>query len=466
MAAPGKLLAGILACGLLAAQDPLNLLAAAEKSIAAGPNEAALLQLLAAGKLLRAAAPSSGRDAALQTLAALEPKADIAFQLRSEAEAATGKRLLDLARAYRNRNWFQSAAALCQQAAAFDAAGAGKELASLVKQQPQLAPKAGAAAGGPPKSAIEQLARLEVVGDWKQRDGKLWSPANQSKTDSSRYLTKATQKNGRIAVTFDVGNRDAMAGLVFGMANLDDYYILDLNSYRDGGLGADLYHWHDDELERLVGGGQIFKKAAADRRLEVRVHDKTVTCSVDGVTLFSHTVASAPYGNIGFHISAATPCRDAIAIHDFELGALADATEDEIAAAETARYKEIVAVTNDAERLLKQKQPEQAVERWHGARSAALQLQPGSLREGLLTAIDKQLAAADSLHARRVKTLAEAAQGLRGAADRYAEAGWLQVGVQVINVAAQLDPDGQALAAAVLAEKLAQKTAAEPQQGK
>src|SRR5439155_18581183 len=102
-------------------RDPLALIAAAEKAIAAGPDEGALLDLWTAASALRATAATTVGDAALQAIAALEPKADLACAERAAAGVAVGKKLLELARAYRGRNWFESAAALAQIAAALDA---------------------------------------------------------------------------------------------------------------------------------------------------------------------------------------------------------------------------------------------------------------------------------------------------------------------------------------------------------
>ncbi|HLQ36698.1 MAG TPA: hypothetical protein VK348_02765 [Planctomycetota bacterium] len=442
----------------LAAQtvDPLTLIANAEKSLAARNNEDAMLQLWRAEQAMRLLPANAARDAATAAIATLLPKADAAYAARAEAMAAVAKSLFELERAYKVRNWFTTAVSLCEAAAEFDAPAAQKELAALYKLQPALAPKAGATGPAPAASAIEKLGKDDVSGAWQFRDGTLWSPSPLSTEDSACFLTKTEHKDQRIGVTIETGDRDAMAGLLFGAANRNDYYIIDLHTFRGhGGTRLVLYQWRKDKLLTIAQAEHTFTKSATARRLELLVRGDSVEARLDGAAVLATGCPSVPHGKLGFFVSAVSPLRESVVFRDFALEPLPDPGASAASNAQEQARNSILAGVAEAEKLLQQKKNEPAAERLRAARRDAQQLVAGTLRDGMVASIDKQLAQADVLQLRRSKAEVEAALALRKLAERYADAGWLRAAEQVALSAARLDPDGQATLAAMFAERQA-----------
>jgi hypothetical protein len=442
--------------------DPLTVIAAAEKALADGPQEAVLLQLQGVVQTLRAAPQTVAQQAALNAATSLLGKADAAAPERAAAGAAAAKKLLEIERQYRSRSWFATAAAVCETAAEFDAAAAQKELQALQKQQPGLAPAKPAA---DKENTFEDLGRGDTHGDWRVREGALWSPAPPP-ADSASYLTKTRTADNRIRVDIDTGNCDALSGLILGAKDLWDHFILDTEVWRDSGnVAVRLYSWCDGKLDKL-GEGLVESPKPRTRPLqvEVLVRGDTVRVSADGRPALTVRCGRPAHGLLGFYVSAASSKKDAIVYRSVAIRPLpAEDKADAAADKDAVQRDDALAAVAAAEAMLKNKQPEGAAEQLRAARRSTAALGAGTLRDELRASIDKLLAQADPLHGKRGKAFAEAAQALRPLADRYAELGWLQAASAVAASMARLDPDGQEATAAAFAQRAAAAQQAQQQ---
>lgn len=426
-----------------AATDPMALLAAAEHDLVADRREAALLRLWAARRLLPGL-DGAVRDAADTASTALLAKADPLLAERAAADAATARPLLLLSRAYRGRKWIATADELVAAAAEFDPAAAQKEA------QASIRPPAAKPAGEP----FAALGQLAVEGSWQARDGALFTPDPLAPT-SAWYVTRTPHADHAIAVDIDVGDRSAMFGILLGATGHEQYHIVDYEFWKGTTtVQVRFWRWRDGDLRELaVGHIELDRLRTAPTRLQVLVRGNRVEARADGKVVLDAAADAPLRGNVGFYASGSSKLKTALAVRNFELAPLPEDTPTAAAiaaAADADRQRTVTEVIAAAERLLAKKQPELAAAKLRAARGSALAIAAATVRSTLLAAVDKLLATADPLQARRQKAFAEAAAAQAALAEAYAAAGMPRAAAFFAAVIERLDAEGQAATAAAL----------------
>ncbi len=422
--------------------DPLARIADAEAKLAGGATEDAVLQLWAVETQLRATPPGAARDAAAASIRSLLERADPLAAARTAAFSATARSLLTMARAYRSRKWNETADALAVQAARFDEAAATKEL-------PMTRPRANARTVDP----IDALGHDYDQGTWTHRDGVLCSPTELPAT-SALYITTTKHEDQRLAMTVDIGDRDAMFGVILGNTG-DSYYIVDFHFWAGSSeIQTNIYYYSAAGLVTIGEGSHSSDELRkGPSRIEVLVRGPRIEARVDNATTADLACPTPVRGTFGFYISGASPYRGSLSIRDVALGPLPEnePTPAQLDAAATAAQQQQVTAAIDAARvLLLEKRPEPAALRLRAARAIADRVTAPAARDALLGTIDKLLGANDPLHARREKALGEAAGALRALANAHAAADRLQLAACLASLMAELDPVGQRQAAATL----------------
>ena len=440
---------------LLPAQDALTSLSLAEEALNAGRREESLLQLMAARQLLATAPDGAATKVVNATLESLEAKADIALDQRQAAVTAAAKQLLKLARAYKGRRWPTMAMYYAEFAERLDPEAAERDLKQLRKQagakgRGRNASSSVAAGKAATAAGIGALGRGIVLDEWQLVDGTLLSPSPPPTTYSPIYLTTTEHKDESLSVAIDVGNRDAMAGLIFGAKDATDYFILDMMTFADSGrIGLRLYYYKEPALQLLTEGEiDLGAPRTLERRLEVRVWGTTIEGLVDGKQGLLCTGPRVAHGLIGFYVSAASARKEgAVPFYDFVRGPVAEegaapadsvTTDPATADAESGRSLILTKIAL-AEQDLEDKRPEAAVAKLLEARHSSYQLEARVMRKVLLDSID-ELLKADPLRLRRGKAEAEAAKPLAELANTYGEQGWPRVALSFALLAGELDP--------------------------
>ena len=435
---------------LLPAQDALTSLSLAEEALNAGRREESLLQLMAARQLLATAPDGAATKVVNATLESLEAKADIALDQRQAAVTAAAKQLLKLARAYKGRRWQSMAVHYAEFAERLDPEVAERELKQLRKQ---TGAKAKGRKGSPSKAAgkaekaagIGALGRGVVLDEWKLVDGTLLSPSPPPTSYSPYYLTSTEHKDELLSVAIDVGNRDAMAGMIFGANDATDYFILDMMTFADSGrVSLRLYYYKEPGLQLLTEGEvDLGAPTTLERRLAVCVRGAQIEGFVDGKRGILCDGPRLAHGLVGFYVSAASARKEgAVPFHDFlrepapEQGAAS--AEAVTADAESGRALTLTKIAL-AEQDLEDKRPEAAVRKLLEARRSSYQLKAGVMRKVLLDSID-ELLKADPLRVRRAKAEAEAAKILAELANTYGKQDWPRVALSFALLAGELDP--------------------------
>jgi hypothetical protein len=420
--------------GSAKADDPMVMIAAAERELTAGRAEDAMLLLWTAAAALQATPAGAARDTAEASLDLLLATADPLAAERKTRLAAAAQPLLAAARAYRGRKWTASANEIAALAFPFDAAAARKELPAGWSPT-KVAP---AASDDP----LARFGRHSVDGNWTVVDGALCTPPLRQQSVS--LITKTAHQDARIGATIDIGDRSAMLGIIVG-AQGDDYYIVDHEFYAGSGdVRAAVYRFAGGELktlgEKLVESPVVRK---APTRFEVTVEGTRVVARVDGVAIVEVQSPAPVRGEFGFYVSAASAYHGSLAIRAISLAPLQPGGADDAALApgrgQESAVRDVVA---EAERELQQKRVEPAVQLLRRARDLSRDL-AAPARAPIVAAIDRQLAANDPLQPRWQKACSEAGAALRGLADAYAAAGRPRAAAVVAEAMFRLDPDAQ-----------------------
>jgi len=434
--------------------DPLALIATAEKRIAAKPDEDAVLLLWQAAALLQDRADSPGRTAAQDTIRTLLQKADPLDAARSETHGMVARKIVELAQAYRLKKWLAVAEDRLHVAARFDAAATTRELQLLqaARAGDKPAKPADKKAEKPaPKGLLEAPQLDSSDGEWRLADGMLQSPPQVAASANAFFwLMRMQHADQEVACEFKPGTGNNMAGLILGASSgFAEGYLLSCDQYaKEQQMVVTVQH--------LVAGKYVSvqtksmplgKLADGFHRLVVGVRGEVLDVQLDDARVMTCSCPTAVHGRLGFLVSAVGGDVPPITFRNLTVGPLPEKQPtgiEERAQLQAQQRQGVLDAVGSAELLLKQKQPEPAVLLLRQVLRDLRQLDAGTLRDNLTASIDKMLAQADTLHARRKKLASEIAVMFAALADRYQQAGLARSALAQADEAAAFDPDGQA----------------------
>ena len=437
-------------------QDPLALVAKAEKLCTTGDKEEGVLLLWQALELLAQPPEHPVRaSAALTARSLLKSHDPLDADLRA-AQLAVAKAQVELATAYRTRKWFDTAAQRLDVAERFDRDLVAKERGLLAAQRPKAKAEAGAApapaaaaAKGNPLFRRDALARSSGV--WRESEDLLECAAHAATSGVHEWVLKGDHADGEMVVEFRSadGKGDENAGFVFGVGG-DSSYLASASHFvaHQGLFTVALFQVGANEYKDL-GNVSVAGKAGADgfHRFAVSVRGGVVRVQLDEAAPLEITVATPPRGQFGLSVGLGNRDSPTVVFRGLRVGPLpADAPSDEDLRAEAAAAVQsaVLAAVDRAKALTERKQPEAAAAELREAVLAARELPAGLLRDNLVQSIDGMLAGVDPLTAKRRKSGQDAAKAFVAVADRYAAAGQARLAARVVDLAAGFDPEGTA----------------------
>lgn len=439
--------------------DAIALVAAAERQLARKDIEDAVLGLWQALDALAAEPASTVRDATALSARFLLQQHDPREGERRKAFASAAKQQAELATAYRQKKWLDTADARLDVADRFDREVGAKERAAVAAARPKDKPAVGKPPASAPKAAppsLLQKAQAEfVVGSWTEADGGVrLAPLTPESDGINEWVARATHADHEVSLEF----RPLAAGRKFDLALCVGLGILpDSNSYS----GIRLHAAYDPDGDQLgVQTIQIArgvhtvladawrpapKGADGWRRLSVRVQGAALRVLVDDTDYGVSTAKDAVRGKIGMMngMGGRTAC--GLEIRNLRIDPLpADApTDAELAEKAAVEHRDAVArLADEAKALLDKKQPEPASTKLREALARIDAMDPGVLRDSLRAGVEAQLDKADPLTPRRRKAGQAIAGELGALADQYAAAGWMRAAERLVAQAAAFDPAG------------------------
>lgn len=438
-------------------QDPLALVAKAEKLCAAGDKEGGVLLLWQALELLAQPPEHPVRASAAMTARSLLKSHDpLDADLRA-AQLAVAKAQVELATAYRTRKWFDTAAQRLDVAERFDREIVTKERGLLAAQRPkaraEAAPAptpAAAAAKGNPLFRRDALVRSSGV--WHEGEEQLECAAHAANSGVHEWVVKGDHADGEMVVEFRSadGKGDENVSLAFGLGGDGPSYLASAAHYKDHqGLYTVILFEVSGGQYKDLGNVSAAGVAGPDgfHRLAVRVRGGKVLVQLDEAAPLEVTVANPPSGQFGLAVGLGNRDSPAVVFRGLRAGPLpADAPSDEDLRAEAAAAVQsaVLAAVDRAKVLTERKQPEAAAAELREAVLAARELPAGLLRDNLVQSIDGMLTGVDPLAAKRRKAGQDAAKAFVVVADRYAAAGQVRLAARVVDIAVGFDLEGTA----------------------
>jgi hypothetical protein len=449
--------------------DPVAMVAQAEKQLGKkdADVEAAALLLWQALDELATTPASTVRDATAMSARFLLQQHDPREAERRKAHASLAKQQVELATAYRQRKWLDTATTRVDAADRFDRDAGVKERAAIAAARPKDKPTTAKPANAPAKavpaapSLLQKTQAEFVVGSWVEADGGVrLAPLTPDAGTINEWVSRATHADHEVALEF----RPLEAGRKFDLALCVGLGILpDSNVY--SGVRLHLaYDPDDDQIGvqtlQLVRGAHTqiadvwhaaSKTTDGWRRLAVRVQGASLRVFVDETDYGANAAKGDVRGKVGMMNGMAGRQTCGLEIRNLRIAPLpADApTDDELKAKSEADNRDaITRLVDDGKALADKKQPEAAAAKLREALARIDAMDAGVLRDSLRGGVEPQLDKADPLAPRRRKTAQTSAAELVALADLYAAAGWARAAEQVVAQAAAFDPIGTTARAA------------------
>lgn len=375
---------------------------------------------------------------------------------RRRVFTAIAKQQVELATAYRNKKWFDTAATRLTVADALDRETTAKERAALLAALPKAVtttPKKVEPEKPPaPMPMLQQGNVVRMFGQWTAKEDTLEAPSHDGVGDLHEWITNQRNANQQIVVEFKPATFDTEHnfGIHFGV-QLGDTQIIRYEAM------CAYDKEHGEYLLRIAHIGTQFtdlghswvktaKAADGFQRLVVQVRDNKVGCQLQGATALQVTAKEAPHGNVGLFVGMKTKPGCAMTFRNFRIEPLPadEPTDDERReAAEAKRQNAISIAVDEAKALLTKKQPEPAAILLRQALGEVQAMSSGVLRDNLAKSIQQMLAQADPLAPRRAKAAQDASASLAVLSNQYAIAGFARAALALALRAADFDPDGQ-----------------------
>lgn len=460
--------------------SPLQLVAAAERLLADGNLEPAVLRLWRALDVLRTRERSAADDAAFDAASALLAKHDPLDAARRQAFEQVATHQVAIAKSYRLKRWYETALDRLDVAAQFAPEATAKErrltLAKLARDG-----KAATSAEPAPRDepadepSLLQREMVELIdGQWTERDGHLFAPPHTGKEDRAAYWqTRKAHEDHEIITEF----RGVAAQLPFDLGlsignQLHGQKIFSLRAQVGWTPGSrqwycSVYRIEGMAVEELATRWYL-APATADtfHRLSMQVRGKHVQVRLDDHEPFGIEQPAAVRGTVGL-VTGADKTGGAVEIRSLRVEPLpVDRPDDATIRARNAerRRNRIDAASARATELLSKKQPEPAARALREA-LAELPLMPeGILRDSLTRTLQTQLQDADPIADKRAAAAKACAAVLGDLADRHVEGSRPNLARELAERAAHFDPKGQqqhirSIDAAIAAWVVAQQTA-------
>jgi hypothetical protein len=460
-------------CASLAAQqepaeDPLRLIAEAEKRLAVKVEEESLLQLWHARDLLLERPDSLPRQAALLSIATLLRKHDPQDAARLDAERLVAGRQIELAKAYAARKWWDTASGRLDVAEDYALELAAKERAALLAKRPKaqakVEPKAAEAKPVNPLFLRENTTR--VFGSWTLKEsGLLESAAHDGGSALSEWIPSAPFEQGQVIVEWrgtDGRCAENFALVLRGRGVGNGYHLRCVGCPEEGcyslALCAVVNNQYKDLADVRVPPTKV---ASAFRTLTVQLRGDRLRAWVDTGPVLEHTLS--PCGNeMGLAVGIADRPTAAVLFRVLRTGPLPPeepSEEERLERAAAALQQAVIETAERAGRLAADGQLEAASSMLRESRSQLGRLAPGVLRDNLAASIEASLAKADPLHGKRMQAAKDCAAALVALADRYAAAGLPRLALARVEDAAGFDPAGTAARLAAAAAAVADQQA-------
>lgn len=439
-------------------QDPIAAVSEAERRCKKGEVEEGVQLLWQALAELQGQSEHPVRGAAILSANQLLTQYDPLAAARLEAFAKIAQLQVELAAAYRNKKWLDTAAQRLEIAARFDAAAVEKERAALDRALARRKPKAEPKASETPAPEVkkdpffDRSQATRVLGTWQVLDGdRLECAAHDGGQLLYEWISNVTHEDGEFLLSLrgTAADKAFNASLSLGNAGVGNAYRISVATYPGIGQDAVRICSVKNNVFRELGGIDAPPKLdeAGCRNLLVRVRGSRVTMTLGDSPPLEIDVGEPVRGRVGLTVGMRGTPSCAVEFRGLKMGPLpADAPTDEElrAARHEALQSEVLAAVDRATALVAAKDPEAAATELRAARWRAQGMPAGILRDNLIQSIEATLQKTDPVAARRMKVAAECAAALVAVADRHAEAGRARIARALVLSAMDFDPDGQA----------------------
>lgn len=469
-----------------AGDDPLTLVGRGEKLLQKGEKEDGLLLLWQALDGLAGTSGNAAHQAAVLSARFLLNEHDPLEPARRELWTLIARRQVELAAAYRQKKWFDTAATRIDVASLFDDDAAAKEREALAGARPKGKPVATTPAPAAPTApAADQRPPLLQpdnvqfrAGSWRDAGPCIEAPAyDRASVSPLEWVCKASHADHEVVAQLRPASddKDFNVGIALGLAvrsgelNYSGYRCY-CQYFAEQKAFMLLVTCVEGSQARVVASASIGNApAAADgfRRLSAQVRGASLRVQLDALPPLEITAPTPLRGNVGLVHGLYETSSCVVVIRDLRVEPLpTDAPSDEELRqqVEQERQHTITAGVDRAKELLTKKQPEAAATALRETIDRVQEMAAGVLRDNLGKSIETMLQQADPLAARRKKAAQTIAADLVVLADKYAADGRVRMALALLQRATAFDPDGTttrlaAAEAAVEQWNLAQATA-------
>ncbi|MBK8976128.1 MAG: hypothetical protein IPM29_09390 [Planctomycetes bacterium] len=456
---------------------------ASRDALARGERDAAVLALWDAEALLGERAAGEREAAQERAIAELRGLVDPLATARRERDVAAAAELTELARLYQRRRMWRRALDLLREAGRLDPESVQKALpyaerkaAEAVTAAARVAAGAGerrgaagariaATTGGGgaellpellPGAVLPRLTTRYVSAGWSLGASEVRSPRIEDGESALAIGASPEHGDERIEVEILIGDVPGSAALMFGVRDVEDYYLLQLthNATVNGRVG-----WVSVDLYRFAGQGGVLQaltsaevpSSGATRsdweRIGAVVDGRIVTLEFAGRPVGRWECPTVPHGSVGLYVSGNTPNREPVGFRRLTIGpptprvlqsAAAEQAASADAAAVAAWRAELAAATAGAEAADADR--EGALRQIEALRRTIFARIPERASRDLLRAeCDAALDRVDPVHAAAARTMRGLAGSLVDLAARYREAGLPLAAARLLDRAAAHD---------------------------
>ena len=424
----------LLSLGSVAAQGAptgagaTDLVHAAEEHLDADRPDDAIIKLWHAERRLLqdgsgsdAAASDTLRDIVSEMLRETDPL----DQDRRQLAVTSAKQLVALARGYSSKKWYDMAMLLLDEAEALmpgSSQAARAKLAGKVRGRPEpaAAMPAPIVATDKPEPTVDLLRRIKIVdfvGKWKREASGIRSPPLQN---SVLMLGKSpVHGDDDLEIEIRIGAH-GKAALAFGVANISNFYLAEINLLEGGRSCLSLYQLSGrTDMKRL---GETFFNLPVDAitswlRLRVEVRGVNIVASVNGLGHAAIECPTKPHGSVGLFISDNSPNKKPVTFRNLSITAPAAtpaATSDNYSPADQARQG-----LTTAESQLADKQTESGVVELCRVRHQLAGIEVGDDSAAMAARIGTLLTEHDILHRKHDDTRSGIAGAYLDLGSRY-----------------------------------------------
>ena len=363
--------------------------------------------------------------------------ADPQFKQVARTRESIAKKTLALAKSYRGRGWARVELALLRQAQAMDVEVPVRQLESLRRINSKVFASE-ESLGGFNAVLIEPADRIDEFDNpgspWRFLDGVLSSPTIT--TQSAMVLhERLTHESGVVSVEVNRPAEPGQASLVVGARGRDDFFIFDVQYFEATTAVASVWYWSNDVMQTI--GTQEFLVSEKEKgswvTYEVQIDGSEATFVVAGRRVLSVDCPREPYGRVGFFISETSAYKSSVDFRRLHLqGRIvsADAKADE---------DEVRGMIAEAEKLIEQREFEDACMELLKARNVLGGLSDDSVRSELASIVTELRTVADPLSKRHLKLDATTVEDLLEIATGYIEVGWHRSAREYILQAVKFD---------------------------